>query len=72
MYSKISTYISDQGSGYSIQALDDGEIICYDIKIYVPQILPRHVLDWYHLYLNHPSGGRLEKPPDRYVIGKAL
>ena len=29
---KLNTYISDKGSGYSRQDLDDVEIICYDRK----------------------------------------
>ena len=70
--SNLSTYIYDQGSGYSMQELDNVEIICYDSKIYVPQSMRRRVLDWYHLYLNHPGGSRLEKKSGRYVIGKAL
>ena len=44
-----------------MQALDDVKIICYDRKIYVPQSLHRRVIDWYHFYLNHPGGIRLEK-----------
>ena len=50
--SNLSTYISDRGSGYSMQELDNFEIICYDSKICMPQILRRPVLDWYHLYIN--------------------
>ena len=52
MNSNLSTYISDRGSGYSIQELDNVKIICYDIKIYVPQTRCRHVLDCYHFYPN--------------------
>ena len=70
--SNISTYISDQGSSYSMQELDDVEIICYERKIYVPQSMCRRVLDWYHLYINHPGGSRLAKKYEMYVIGKAL
>ena len=44
-----------------MQELDDVEIICYGSKIYVPQSLRRHVLDWYHFYLNHPVVSRLAK-----------
>ena len=58
---KLSTYISYRGSGYSRQSLDNVKIICYDSKIYVPQSLCRHVLDWYYLYFNHPGGSRLAK-----------
>ena len=42
--SKLSTYISDQGSGYSMQALDYVDIICYDRKIYLPKFLRRRVI----------------------------
>ena len=60
--SKLSTYISDQGYSYSMQALDYIKIICYDRKIYVPQSLRRSVLYWYHFYLNHPGGSILVTP----------
>ena len=59
--SKLSTYISDRGPGYSMQAFNDGEILWYDIKINVQQIMLRYVIDWYHLYRNHPGGIILEK-----------
>ena len=48
-------------SGYSKQDLDKAEIICYDIKIYVPQNLRICVLHWYHFYLNQPGGSILDK-----------
>ena len=57
--SKIGAYLTDQGSGYSRKVLDDVELICYNIKIYVLKNLCRHVLDWYHLYLKNPGGNRL-------------
>ena len=44
-----------------MQSLDDVEIIFYDSKIYVPQSLRKHVIDWYHLYLNHSGGSTLAK-----------
>ena len=59
--SNLSTYIFDRGSGYSMQELDNVEIICYDSKIYMLQSLRRRVLEWYHLYINHPGGSRPAK-----------
>ena len=59
--SKLSTYISDQGSGYSDQAIDYVKIVCYDRNIFVPQNMHRCVIYWYHLYLNHPGGSRFAK-----------
>ena len=44
--SNLGTYISDRGSGYSMQEIDNVEIICYDKNIYVPQSLLIRVLDW--------------------------
>ena len=70
--SNLSTYISDRVSSYSMQELDNIEIICYDSKIYVPQSLRRHVLDWYHFYLNHPGGSRLAKTIQEVCYWKGL
>ena len=60
---KLSAYILYWGSGYSNQALNNVDIICYGRKIYTPQNLRRCVIDWYHLYLNCPCGSRLAKNP---------
>ena len=70
--SSLSTYISDLGSGYSKQELDDVDIICYDSKIYVPQSMHRRVLDWYHFYLNHPGVSRLDKTTRGVYYWKSL
>ena len=51
---KLSTYILDRISSYSNQDLNNIDITFYDIKIYVPQIIRIHVIDWYNLYLNQP------------------
>ena len=59
--SKLSAYISDWGFGYYKQDINEVEIICYDIKLYVPKTMHRRVLDWYHFYLDHPCGIRLSK-----------
>ena len=59
--SKLRAYISDRGSGYSKQALDQVKIIFYGRRIYIPKTMCRHVLDWYHLYLNYPNISRLDK-----------
>ena len=58
---KLMVYISDRGSGYYKEYLDNAKIICHDSKIYVPQSLCRCVTYWYHLYLNHTGGGILDK-----------
>ena len=70
--SNLSKYISDIGSGYSKQALDEVGMICYDRKIYAAQNMRRRVLDWYHLHINNPGGSRLAKKFERYDTEKAL
>ena len=44
--SKLGTYILNQWSGYSMKSLIYANIICYDSRIYMPQILRRRVLYW--------------------------
>ena len=70
--SKLSTYISDRGSGYSMEYIDDVEIICYDRKVYVPQSLHIHGIDWYNFYLNQPGGSRLLKTIQEICYWKGL
>ena len=59
--SKLSIHILYWVSGYSQQDIDNVEIICFDRKMYLPQNMGIHVLDWYHFYLNHPSISILDK-----------
>lgn len=37
------------------------QLICHKDKIYVPEILRRHVVNWYHEYLMHPGESRTEE-----------
>ena len=55
-----------------MQELNNVEIICYDRKIYVPQILHRRVLDWCRFYLNHPGGSTLAKTIREVCYWKVL
>jgi hypothetical protein len=70
--SKLSKRLEDKESGYNKQVLDDVELIFYKNKIYVPQCLRRHTLDWYHFYLNHPGGDRLAKTLTEVCYWKGL
>ena len=63
---------SNQGSGYSKQVLEDVDIICYDIKIYVPQNLKMCVLDWYHFHQNNPGGSIFVKTTRELCYWKGL
>ena len=47
-------------------------MICFDQNIYVPLTLCPSVLDWYHLYLNHLVGSRLENTTWKVCNWKVL
>ena len=55
-----------------MQELDDFKIIVYDIKIHMTQSLRRRVLDWYHIYLNHPSGSIISRTIREVCYWKCL
>ena len=40
---------------------DTHKIIMYNNKIYVPKLLHKHMLNWYHHYPNHAGVTRLAK-----------
>jgi hypothetical protein len=35
-------------------------VIIYDVKIYIPQLLRKRIVWWYHTYLQHPGIPRME------------
>jgi hypothetical protein len=37
------------------------QLICFNDRIYVPEALRKHVVDWYHTYLMHPGETRTEE-----------
>ena len=45
--------------GYSDKYLYDANIKCYYSNIYLPKILLKRVLYWYHFYINDLDVGRL-------------
>ena len=57
--SPLKTLINDNQSGYNINTIDNIELVTYQDKIYVPKLLRRRTLEWYHHFLNHPGGDRL-------------
>ena len=52
-------------SRYSIQPFIGGgktrELICYNGKIVVPEVLQNRIVQWYHDYLGHPGINRTEE-----------
>jgi hypothetical protein len=46
---------------YSIQHVEEYDLLCYKEKIYIHQSLRQRVLSWYHEYLLHPGQTRTEK-----------
>jgi hypothetical protein len=51
---------SDSTTEYSIQTVEGLELINHKGKIYVPTVLQRRIVAWYHEYLAHPGQTRLE------------
>jgi len=37
------------------------QLLCYKNRIFVPKVLRKHVVDWYHTYLLHPGENRTEE-----------
>jgi hypothetical protein len=46
---------------YSMQHIEEYDLICYKEKIYIPQSLRQRILSWYHEYLLHLGQTRTEK-----------
>ena len=43
------------------------QLICFKDRIYVPQALQKHVVQWYHTYLCHPGESRTEESIAQYL-----
>ena len=41
--------------------LDDTKVLCKDRKLVIPRSLQKHVVEWYHHYLQHPGATQLEE-----------
>ncbi len=41
--------------GLEVRLIDDTYIVCKDGKMIIPKPLQRHVVLWYHHYLQHPG-----------------
>ena len=70
--SKISAYMQGCRYGYSKQALENIEIIYFNIRIYTPKTLLWKELYWYHLYINHPEDGILANKIHQVCYWKGL
>ena len=58
---KLKEYVRDPKSAYTRTNFYDNEVILFKNKIYIPIVLRKQILNWYHLYLCHPGGTRLGK-----------
>ena len=70
--SKLKQLINDKKSGLNVTTLDGIEIVTYEDKIYVPKILRKRTIEWYHYFLNHPGGDRLYKTINRVCYWKGM
>ena len=51
---------SDSTTAYSVQTVEGVDLINYKGKIFVPMVLQKKIVAWYHEYLVHPGQTRLE------------
>ena len=56
----ITAGINKANSDWKYKTVKGINLVHYCDRIYVPQNLSKLVLKWYHLYLQHPRGDRLE------------
>ena len=56
--STLKILIDDKNSGYTINNIDNVQLLLKDDKIYIPESMRETMLNWYHHYLNHPGGDR--------------
>ena len=52
----LKTLINNKNSGYTINNIDNFQLVLKDDKIYIPESMRETTLNWYHHYLNHPEG----------------
>ena len=69
---KLSAYMQYQRSGYFQQEIYSVEITLFDKTIYVLLTMHRHVIYWYHLYINQHGGGRIENNTGKLCHWKVL
>ena len=53
--------LQQQSKAYSVKSLRGGDMFCYNNKIYVPQSLRKHIVEWYHTVLCHVGETRTEE-----------
>ena len=68
----LKTLINDKNSGYTINNIDNVQLVLRDDKIYLPESMRETMLNWYHHYLNHPDGDRLANTIKQNCYWKGL
>ena len=68
----LKTLIDNKNSGYTINNIDDDQLVLKDDNIYIPESMRETTLNWYHHYLNHPGGDRLANTIKQNCYWKGL
>ena len=61
-----------QSKAYSVKSLRGGDMFCYNNKIYVPQSLRKHIVEWYHTVLCHVGETRTEETIKQHMTWPGL
>ena len=64
----LSRSIGPNSNRYSIDKIENEDIIIYNGKICVPEALQARVVAWYHTYLRHPGELRTEETLRRTLV----
>ena len=55
------TLQNTSSKGYEIKTVEGKQLVHYNHKIWIPQVLEARVMAWYHEYLVHPGEDRMEQ-----------
>ena len=68
----LQQQLQTQSQAYSVKSLRGGDMFCYNNKIYVPQSLRKHIVEWYHTVLCHAGETRTEETIKQHMTWPGL
>ena len=68
----LQQQLQQQPKAYSVKSLRGGDMFCYNNKIYVPQALRKHIVEWYHTVLCHVGKTRTEETIKQHMTWPGL
>ena len=65
-------HIANKGKGIDIRLVDGTLVVCKDDRMIIPKPLQRHVVLWFHHYLQRPGHKRLEETMQATMYWKGM